>query len=100
MSRYDSDRTSGETKLATKLPELFYSLDFDLHARILSKLAETLADSRAKTTTDELTRLKQKCIPLISANTTETLKKQDGGPVIVVVWDEHFATSFNWDNVT
>ncbi|KAI8581455.1 hypothetical protein K450DRAFT_233176 [Umbelopsis ramanniana AG] len=62
------------------------SLDFDLHARILSKLAETLADSRAKTTNDELARLKQKCTPLTSDNLDQTLRKQNGNSAIVVTY--------------
>ncbi|KAI8973783.1 hypothetical protein BDF20DRAFT_672110 [Mycotypha africana] len=39
-------------------------LDFDLHSRILVSLAEVLADARAKTTTDEVNRLLNKCPPI------------------------------------
>ncbi|KAI7889363.1 uncharacterized protein EV154DRAFT_284863 [Mucor mucedo] len=37
-------------------------LDYDLHSRILVSLAGVLADSRAKTTVDEVERLISKCI--------------------------------------
>lgn len=60
-------------------------MDYDLHARILTKLAETLADSRAKTTPEEVTRLRQRCTPLISESTEKTLKKEDEGTHIVMV---------------
>ncbi|KAI8370193.1 hypothetical protein BD560DRAFT_119533 [Blakeslea trispora] len=42
-------------------------LDYDLHSRILVSLASVLADSRAKTTTDEVAQLLSKCpeIPLV-----------------------------------
>jgi hypothetical protein len=60
-------------------------MEFDLHARILTKLAETLADSRAKTTPEEVARLRQKCTPLISENAEKTLVKEDEGSQIVVV---------------
>ncbi|KAI8079556.1 uncharacterized protein B0P05DRAFT_541070 [Gilbertella persicaria] len=39
-------------------------LDHDLHSRILVSLASVLADTKAKTTTDEVERLLSKCLPV------------------------------------
>lgn len=56
---------------------LYIRLDYDLHSRILMSLAGVLADSRAKTSTDELERLLQKCpeisvIPMEDSTTRTT----------------------------
>ncbi|KAL7310917.1 Phosphatidylinositol 4-kinase stt4 [Mucor circinelloides] len=47
-------------------------LDYDLHSRILMSLAGVLADSRAKTTNEEVERLLSKCpdIPIMSIEDT------------------------------
>lgn len=42
-------------------------MDYDLHSRILVSLAEVLADSRTKTTIDEVEKLVSKCpdVPIL-----------------------------------
>jgi hypothetical protein len=46
---------------------ILFRLDYDLHSRILVSLAEVLADSRTKTTIDEVERLVSKCpdVPIL-----------------------------------
>lgn len=66
-----------------------FRFDRDLHSRILVSLASVLADSRAKTTADEVERLLSKCptIPLLSIENSTIVTPDQGsiGRMVVVI---------------